>query len=379
MATPPPIPSPRDQEPYDSALQAADRVARPGVGVASTRWAMPALVLGVLLLGGLTFYSLQRARTAEQTPLQQDAAVQAPPVTAQVLPPPPQLPAPAAPPPQIIQVPVPVPTQVAALPATSFVPSIPPALPKPTPSLAPPVIVDLSIAEAPSGPTEAAKAGAALPADKLSADEQFAQRLNRSSAETEQATRISSVSAVVPQGALITGVLETGINSDLPGLVRGVVSRDVTSFDGSQVLIPRGSQLIGQYRSGVALGQTRVFVIWTRLLRSDGVSVQLGSAATDELGVAGLGGKVNTRFLRRFGAATLLSVITAGLGALAGNNSNTQVLIGSQSQAGNLAAIALQREIDVPTTITVPQGTPIRVIVAKDLDFSPVLRGERAR
>jgi type IV secretion system protein VirB10 len=373
---PPPLPSPKDQDSTENAVQAADRAAMPAVGVGSARWAMPALVVGVLVLGGLTFYSLQRSRTAEQAPLQEVGLQNIPAAPAQVLPPPPQLPAPIPPAPQIIQVPVPTPV---APPVTSFTPVPLQTTPKPPPSSTPPVILDLSLTEPPVPTAEAAKAGAAMPPDKLSADEQFAQRLNRSSAETEQATRISSISSVVPQGALITGVLETAINSDLPGLVRGIVSRDVMSFDGSQVLIPRGSQLLGQYRSGVALGQTRVFVIWTRLLRSDGVSVQLGSAATDELGVAGLGGKVNTRFLRRFGAATLLSVITAGLDALAGNNDNTQVLIGSQSQAGNLAAIALQREIDVPTTISVPQGTPIRVIVAKDLDFSNVLKGGRAR
>ncbi|MGQ4828530.1 TrbI/VirB10 family protein, partial [Enterococcus faecalis] len=79
-------------------------------------------------------------------------------------------------------------------------------------------------------------------------------------------------------------------NSDLPGFVRAVVSRDVTGFDGNRVLIPAGSRLIGQYRSGLAAGQSRAFVIWTRMIRPDGVSVALGSPVTDTLGRAGLGG-----------------------------------------------------------------------------------------
>ena len=61
--------------------------------------------------------------------------------------------------------------------------------------------------------------------------------------------------------------------SDLPGFTRAVVSRDVMSFDGKTVLIPRGSRLIGQYKSGVAMGASRVFVIWTRVIRPDGVAL----------------------------------------------------------------------------------------------------------
>ena len=108
---------------------------------------------------------------------------------------------------------------------------------------------------------------------------------------------------------MIPAVLETALDSDLPGYTRAVVSRDVRGFDGSTVLIPRGSRLIGQYKSGVALGQSRVFVIWTRVIRPDGVSVQIGSPATDPLGRAGLDGKVDNHFFTRFGGSILLSVM----------------------------------------------------------------------
>jgi type IV secretion system protein VirB10 len=83
-------------------------------------------------------------------------------------------------------------------------------------------------------------------------------------------------------------VLETAIDSDLPGYVRAVVSQDVRSFDGARVLIPRSSRLIGQYKSGVASGQTRAYVVWSRLIRPDGVSVALASPAIDDAGRTGL-------------------------------------------------------------------------------------------
>jgi type IV secretion system protein VirB10 len=105
------------------------------------------------------------------------------------------------------------------------------------------------------------------------------------------------------------------------------------------------------------------------VLRSDGVSVQLSSAATDQLGQAGLGGKVDTHFLRRFGAATLLSVITGAIDYAVNTAGSGQVLVGSTAQANQLASIALQRQIDIQPTIKVAQGTPVRVFVARDLDF----------
>jgi type IV secretion system protein VirB10 len=251
--------------------------------------------------------------------------------------------------------------------------ALPPRVVRP---ITPSMLVDLSVPEKPGDkPADpAAPAGAAPNAEarnpRVAGNEAFLDRVTRTKPDTVGTDRLSSTDLVIPQGTIITGVLETAINSDLPGLVRAVVSRDVRGFDQSKILIPRGSRLIGQYSNGVALGQSRAFVIWTRVLRNDGVSVQLGSAATDALGSAGLTGKVNSHFLRRFGSAALLSVITGGIDYLVATANAGGVTVGSPQQATQLAGIALQREIDIPPTIKVAQGTPVRVFVAKDLDFA---------
>ena len=205
-------------------------------------------------------------------------------------------------------------------------------------------------------------------------DERFAERVTAAPVETARATRLASTSLIAPQGTVISAVLETGINSDVPGFVRAVVSRDVSGFDGTTVVIPRGSRLIGEYKSGVAQGQSRAFVIWSRLLTPDGVSIALASPGTDLLGRGGLEGEANTHFFHRFGAAILLSVISGGVEALANQASaGNAIIIGSPQQATNVASIALQKDIDIPTTVTVPQGQAIRVFIARDLDFSDVL------
>lgn len=184
--------------------------------------------------------------------------------------------------------------------------------------------------------------------------------------EVAKATRMKNPGQTVSQGTLIPAVLETAINSDLPGYVRAVVSSDVRSFDGSRVLVPRSSRLIGQYKSGVAAGQTRAYVMWTRLIRPDGVSVALASPAVDAAGQTGLTGTVDGHFMKRFGSALLLSVVGAASTVASGGAG----LIMSGGQ--NAASVAASQNGQIPPTIKVRQGQPIRVFTAKDLDFSTV-------
>ena len=246
---------------------------------------------------------------------------------------------------------------------------------------APAMIVDIGPPDgAPPAASAAGQAPAAKPPagqdTKMSAEDRFSERVSQSTADTVLASRLSDTALIAPQGTVVPAILETAINSDLPGFVRAVVSRDVRGFDGSTVLIPRGAKLIGQYKSGVANGQSRAFVVWSRLITPAGVSVDIGSPGADRLGRGGLEGETNTHFFQRFGSSIMLSVLSAGLDALSSNKSggNTAIVIGSPQQATNVASIALQKQIDIPDTISVPQGAPIRVFIARDLDFSSVMR-----
>ena len=172
----------------------------------------------------------------------------------------------------------------------------------------------------------------------------------------------------VAQGTMIPAILETAINTDVPGYVRAVVSQDVKSFDGRNTLVPRSSRLIGQYQSGLQQGQKRAYVIWTRLIRPDGVSVALQSPGTAFDGSGGLPGDVDGKFFQRFGSAMLLSVI-GGLTTIASGGASV-VLGGGQSAAGT----ALQQNGNISPTIRVRPGEPIRVVAARDLDFSQAPR-----
>jgi len=224
-----------------------------------------------------------------------------------------------------------------------------------------------AVAPAPTGTRPAGAAAPPKPGVLGSQDEQFTARVGEEAAPTSHVQRLDHPDQVIAQGAVIPAVLETGLNSDLPGYARALVSKDVRSFDGSRVLIPQGSRLVGQYKSALETGQTRMLIVWTRLLRPDGVTIQLGSPTTDDLGQAGLSGKVDRHLLQRYGSAVLLSVV--GSLASIGGSSNA-VVIGAAGQGASAAGIALQNDGKISPTVRVAPGAPIQVFVARDLDFA---------
>ena len=244
------------------------------------------------------------------------------------------------------------------------------AMPVTNPYASPTVVFDSSALPAPALAAPAAPvgdAGAAAAATGNGASD-FASRIGGVGGGPATAARNFDPATTITQGTMIPAVLETAINTDVPGFVRAVVSQDVKSYDGRRILVPRSSRLIGQYQSGLQAGQKRAYVIWTRLIRPDGVSVALASPGTAFDGSGGVPGKVDTHFFQRFGSALLLSVI-GGLGSLGGGNAS--VVVGGGQ---NAAATALQQNGDIGPTIRVRMGEPIRVFTARDLDFGQAPR-----
>ncbi|KQM18945.1 TrbI/VirB10 family protein [Novosphingobium sp. Leaf2] len=324
--------------------QVSQRKKADGLGLAAG-------VLIVAALGAVTLWSMDSAR---------NGPVASTPAT----------PAPATPMPAVATPAAIAPATPAAMPAPLPAPAPAPVLaaaPGVVPGAAanrlasPTVVFDVGTGAAVplTGPAgEAAKAG-------LSGNDDFAARIG-GTGSTAAAARSFDPATTVTQGTLIPAVLETAIDTDVPGYVRAIVSTDVRSFDGRHVLVPRSSRLIGQYKSGLTSGQKRAYVIWSRLIRPDGVSVNLGSPAIAFGGETGLAGKVNSHFFERFGSAMLLSVV-GGLTTLASSGSNIVV-----SSGGSAASSAVQSGSQISPTVRVRQGEPIRVFTAKDLDFSQV-------
>lgn len=223
-------------------------------------------------------------------------------------------------------------------------------------------------------------AGSATIPQSSDPNTQFMNQVSSQANDAINVTVMGPLSAVVAEGSLIHADLESATNSDLPGFLRAIVNEPVYSEDGSQVLVPRGSRLIGEYKSGVLQGQSRIFVVWTRLITPTGLSINLGSPGVDSLGVAGMGAdEIDRHFWQRFGSASLLSLIGAGAanaGVSTGDQENSAAtyraaVASSFSQSANKS---LEQESMIAPTLQTYQGKPIMVFVAHDLNFQNAIK-----
>ena len=353
---------PREEEDLE-VIDLASRNAYPVVAGKKGRSDGLGMVAGIALVAGLglvTLWSMNSAR------LGKPETVGNPQVAAPVAAPAPGYVPPAAPL-------APAPGFAARSdPAPSPVYAAPPALgiagaPAANPNSSPTVVFDAGLGTAAE---IAAKGDGVAVAGQGNSANDFASRIGGVGGAAAQAKPMTNPSTTVTQGTLIPAVLETAIDTNVPGYVRAVVSQDVRSFDGTKVLVPRSSRLIGQYQSGLQNGQKRAYVIWTRLIRPDGASVNLASPAIGFDGTTGLAGQVSgNSFFKRFGSAMLLSVV-GGLGGLLSSGGGSSVIVGGASQSA--AATAAQQDGQRGPVVRVRQGEPIRIFTARDLDFTAV-------
>lgn len=337
--------------PVKLAPPSSEDAAKPDVQLAGSGPPLILVISGFVLVGLLAFVVIDGQRKVSTPTLlhtRTDGAV----VNA-VMPSPPKLDVPPPPPPAPVQPPAPVVKYIdrpAPPPIIQYVerpapPAPPPPPPNPiqTAKLAEPsLVIDL-------GQNSTATANA----DEASA----------------HAVVLRNKSLVIPQGALIPAVIETPIDTAAPGPIRAVTSGDTKGFDGTRVLIPRGSRLTGELKGDVQPGQNRVQITWTRLVRPDGVAIRLASPTTDQLGQAGAVGKLDTHLLQRVGAAVLESTLTVGV-ALASRPGNGSVVLGLPSQGATNIVQTLAPTGEFKPTIKVAPGTTVMVFVAHDLDFT---------
>ena len=186
-------------------------------------------------------------------------------------------------------------------------------------------------------------------------------------------------SYVVQAGNIIPASLITGIRSDLPGQITAQVTENVyDSPTGRFVLIPQGTRLIGIYDSQVAFGQSRVLLVWTRLIMPNGRSIVLErQPGADSAGYSGLEDEVDNHWGTLFKAALLSTLLGVGseLGSTTGTGSNSDVITalrrGSSDSLNQTGQKVVQQNLNIQPTLTVRPGFPVRVIVNRDLALEP--------
>ena len=183
-------------------------------------------------------------------------------------------------------------------------------------------------------------------------------------------------------GTVIPGVMVTGINSDLPGNMIAQVSQHIwDTSTGRNLLIPQGTKIYGIYDSRIVYGQERVLIAWNRLIFPDGSSISLGAMPGADIGgMAGLNDQVNNHYLRIFGSALMMSLVSGGMAyAMDGVNDSTETDNGTRmsdemtaalaQQLGQTTTTLLQRNLSIKPTLEIRPGYQFNIVVTKDIVF----------
>ena len=190
---------------------------------------------------------------------------------------------------------------------------------------------------------------------------------------TAFARRLADLTLILPKGSYLNCILDTAIQSDQAGLVTCSLPEDVYGADGTVVLLDRGSQVLGEYRSAtLTYGKRRIFVIWDRVRTPTGVIVDIASPGTGPLGQAGLGGQIDNHYWERVGIPVLMSAVSFGAEsytreALTPDQSNFL-----QQNTDNTLSGVLGELAKIKPTLHKNQGDPISIIVSRDLDLTSV-------
>lgn len=181
---------------------------------------------------------------------------------------------------------------------------------------------------------------------------------------------------VLQAGTVIPAALVTGLRSDLPGQITAQVTENVYDTPtGGSLLIPQGAKLIGVYDSQVSFGQSRLLLVWTRLILPNGNSIVLErQPGADATGQAGLEDGVDHHWGALFKAA-LLSTILA-VGTELGSDQNDSDIVralrrGTGDTVNQAGQQVVRRNLNIQPTLTIRPGHPVRVIVTRDLVLQP--------
>jgi len=183
----------------------------------------------------------------------------------------------------------------------------------------------------------------------------------------------------VMAGTVIAGALVTGIKSDLPGDVIGTVTEPVyDTATGKHLLIPQDSRILGRYNSQVSYGQSRVQVVWSRIILPDTSSLTLDNlVGADPAGYSGLEDGVDWHWDRVFAGAALTTLLGIGaeLAAPENRQDGDRIIIagrdGLQDSVNQVGQEMTRRNMNIQPTLTERPGLPVRIIVNRDLMLRP--------
>ena len=177
---------------------------------------------------------------------------------------------------------------------------------------------------------------------------------------------------VLFEGTILETVLINRLDGGFAGPVECLLSTDVYSNDRQHLLIPAGSKLLGETKKVDTFGQTRLAVVFHRLLMPDGYSVSLDQfKGLNQIGDTGLRDQVNNHYLRIFGVSLAIGAIGAvAEGGTAGSlNASSSDLMrqGFAQGTAQSSAQILDKFLNIMPTVTIREGHRVKVYLSGDL------------
>jgi type IV secretion system protein VirB10 len=174
---------------------------------------------------------------------------------------------------------------------------------------------------------------------------------------------------------VISAALITGIRSDLPGQITAQVTENIyDSPTGRILLVPQGTRVIGEYDSNVQSGQSRVLLVWCRLIFPNGRSIVLDrQPGADAEGFAGLQDRVDYHWWDLAKAAGLSTLLGVGAELAVDDDDRLIQAIrnGGQDTINDAGQQMVRRQLNIAPTLTIRPGSPVHVLVTRDLLLEP--------
>lgn len=204
-------------------------------------------------------------------------------------------------------------------------------------------------------------------------------------------TKTPDLSRTVLQGKAIDAVLETAIDTDVQSQVRAIITRDIYAEYGKNILIPKGSRVVGTFTSQASAGVSRVGIVWNRIIRVDGLSLNISATATDQLGRGGVDGDLDNKYFQIMRNAFLASLLTIATNVVVdevsesgGLNVDYDKANNTTTYSGDSTAFAVREATtdfmdeakdvidkmkEEKPTVRIAQGTKILIMVNQDLNL----------
>ncbi|MGB5834491.1 MAG: TrbI/VirB10 family protein, partial [Thiohalocapsa sp.] len=218
-------------------------------------------------------------------------------------------------------------------------------------------------------------AGPAPPDAEAAAARQTASTMDLTVTKTQAsvATRYQDLTFTIPKGSQIGCILNTAIQSGQTGLVSCTVPQDIYGADNSVVLLDRGSQAMGEYKTAtLTYGKRRIYMIWSSIRTPEGVVIDIDSPGTGPLGEAGVGGHINNHYWERVGIPMLMSVVSFGTQSYLRDELTSESARSIESVPEDTLGPVLNEMARIKPTLHKNQGERVNIFVARDLDLSSV-------